>query len=648
LRLNGLVHASQTANGTGELLPGPAATLARLRPEGIARATSIGTDAVIGANESSCVPDADLANFNANGAKSRLRVWGLFIAVYGLANWLLPQGSESLGVSLHALLWPGIALVGACLAVIYLPLARRYPWPVFYLQTAIGLVVLSICIHVGASDEMAVAARLLFVLILVPPHLVSQRAGTVATLGCIVAHLCVVAAEDGVSAATFVSGGALGPVVAFVLIAMMASAHAGYIGHASGQLRNLAKHLDESRRRLGHLVDLAKTLNESSDLEGLFQRVNGAVRREFRADWCATYRTDRNRSTFELTVASEPTSCRRGPMKLEHLPVLDRLVGEGVIFLGRSEIGTVSALLGIPRSVSTIVLAALSRGSEMQGFLALGYDGERPCFSDGDLAQIAAVTEHATIALHKARLLEEERELSALKSEFLSTMSHELRTPINIIIGYIDMLQDADTGSLNDVQSQLFRSIDVQARELNELIESVLRIGKVESGRDAPVLAAVDIPHLVATIRVSIENLPHRDSVSLRWIGIDRLMGSIETDAARVGLVVRNLVGNAFKFTDEGEVRICLDRDGDELVIEISDTGEGIPDQSLPRIFDMFRQAEGGTDPRAKGVGFGLYIVDQTVRRLRGTVRVTSEVGVGTTFEVRLPGFVSAELAESA
>lgn len=600
------------------------------------------------AAETNYVPDSELAQFNVQSAKSRLRVWSLFVAVFGTASLMTAEPEATLGVSMGALVLPGIAAVLSCLAVIYLPIASRHPWPTFYAQMVIGLVTLSICIHVGASDDMAVAARLLFVLIFVPPHLVSQQAGTVATIACIVAHLVLAFAEDGLSWHTAGAGGTLGPVVAMVLVAMMARAHAGYIGTTTAQLRNLAAHLDQSRRRLGRLVDVAKALNESTDMQSLFDRVNSAVRREFRADWCATYRADRERGFFELAAASDRTTGRTARLRIDDWPLLHRLARTGVIFLERDESDRFVRALDMPPSIGTVVLAALSRGSEMQGVLVLGYRGERPHFSEGDLAQIAAVTEHATVVLQKARLLDDERELSAMKSEFLSTMSHELRTPINIILGYIEILRDPETGDLNQAQGELFASIERQARELNDLIESVLQVGRIESGRDRIVVAPVEFGRLAATIAAAVENLPRREGVRLIWSGGDRIHGTLETDASRVALVVRNLVGNALKFTLHGSVSIHFARDGGDLSIEVADTGPGIPAASLPTIFDMFRQVGNESGERARGVGFGLYIVDQTVRRLGGQVEVSSEVGKGTSFRMRIPGFAGVELKESA
>src|SRR5690606_18997992 len=118
---------------------------------------------------------------------------------------------------MRALLWPGLVAVASCLAVMYLPIARRHPWPTFYAQMVVGLVTLSMCIHLAATGDMAVAARLLFVLILVPPHMVSQRAGMVATLACLAAHMTLIGAGNGFTWAAFTAGASLGPMVAFVL-----------------------------------------------------------------------------------------------------------------------------------------------------------------------------------------------------------------------------------------------------------------------------------------------------------------------------------------------------------------------------------------------------------------------------------------------
>ena len=136
--------------------------------------------------------------------------------------------------------------------------------------------------------------------------------------------------------------------------------------------------------------------------------------------------------------------------------------------------------------------------------------------------------------------------------------------------------------------------------------------------------------------------------MAFEWETPEDLAQRIMTDRAKVSLVVRNLVSNAFKFTSDGQVRVRLTVQNEALVIEVSDTGVGIGAEHLPIIFDMFRQVDGSTTRRHGGVGLGLYIVKQFVTRLGGTVEVTSTLGHGTRFRVVLPGVIGDEHRSAA
>jgi signal transduction histidine kinase len=144
---------------------------------------------------------------------------------------------------------------------------------------------------------------------------------------------------------------------------------------------------------------------------------------------------------------------------------------------------------------------------------------------------------------------------------------------------------------------------------------------------------------LVEGLRSVTDRLPQPAAIRVEWEVRAPSAGEMVTDIPKVALILRNLVSNAFKFTDEGTVRVRIRAEDRSLLLIVSDTGMGIAAENLPMIFEMFRQLDSGGSSRGGGVGLGLYIVKQMVQRLNGTVEVESEPGRGSTFRIRIPGY---------
>src|SRR5439155_696456 len=210
---------------------------------------------------------------------------------------------------------------------------------------------------------------------------------------------------------------------------------------------------------------------------------------------------------------------------------------------------------------------------------------------------------HASIALQNARLVADLEAADRLKSEFVSTMSHELRTPLNVIIGYTEMLREGAVGPITLGQRELIDRLDARGRELLELIEATLHVGRLEAGRDMVEISAVALGDLLQALRSCTSGLPRADGVAFEWETPPDLAQRIMTDRAKVSLVVRNLVSNAFKFTSEGQVLVRMLLHDEAMVIEVSDTGVGIGAEHLPIIFDMFRQVDGSATRRRRAAG---------------------------------------------
>jgi signal transduction histidine kinase len=531
-------------------------------------------------------------------------------------------------------------------SVLRFGIGERTPWILFHTQHAVDLVAVTVGIGAAASGATALLFHLLYILVIVPPSLMSARAGLVVALGASLGHEILLLLDRGWSVATVTSVESVAPVFLFFLVAQQCFFYAAHLEAKNAALAQLASHLQRSRERLARLVDVARVLTSTLDTSQLWARVNQAALEELGADWAATFLVDGTRQTYRLAAVSDPPippdelACSELP--IDTWPALIRLRAERAVMLSGADARDVPALLTGGRPLHTLLLAGLYREGEVVGVLALGYDPSTPIATAGALDQLNGIVEHATIALRNAELLDEARQASVMKSEFVSTISHELRTPLNVIIGYTDMLRDDAVGALTAAQHEVFERINAEARGLFELIEATLQVGRIETRSDAVTLARVPMSGLIAALRAGVATLPRPATVDFAWDIMPDASGTMITDSAKVVLIIRNLVSNAFKFTSAGQVRVQARTHGRHLIVSVADTGIGIAPGSIPIIFDMFRQLDGGA-ARGGGVGLGLYIVKQMVRRLHGAIEVDSALGQGSEFRVTLPGYEADE-----
>ena len=222
------------------------------------------------------------------------------------------------------------------------------------------------------------------------------------------------------------------------------------------------------------------------------------------------------------------------------------------------------------------------------------------------------------------------------KSEFLATMSHELRTPLSVIMGYTDLLLEETFGMLSDEQAHPLRRIYASARELLDLITAVLDMSRLEAGRLPMEVKAVELPALLEELKAETQGVQERSALDFVW-QVEKQLPLLYTDAGKLKIVLKNLIGNAVKFTTEGRITVAVQGYRQGVEITVSDTGSGIPAEALGLIFEPFQQAESAMTRSQGGTGLGLYIVKRLLELLGGTVVVESEVGRGSTFRVWVP-----------
>ena len=225
---------------------------------------------------------------------------------------------------------------------------------------------------------------------------------------------------------------------------------------------------------------------------------------------------------------------------------------------------------------------------------------------------------------------------NSAKSQFLASMSHELRTPLNAIIGYSEMLQEdatdrGDPSSIPDLQK-----IHSAGKHLLALINDVLDLSKIEAGKMELFLESFDIAPLVDQVATTVRPLVEKNANRLT-VQCAEGVGAMHSDATRLRQVLLNLLSNASKFTDHGQITLDVTRDGGDVVFRVRDTGIGMTPDQLSRLFEAFTQAEASTAAKYGGTGLGLAISRRFCQLMGGDVAVESTAGKGSVFTVRIP-----------
>ena len=249
----------------------------------------------------------------------------------------------------------------------------------------------------------------------------------------------------------------------------------------------------------------------------------------------------------------------------------------------------------------------------------------------------------SALAIQNARLFREiekkGRELevaSKHKSEFLANMSHELRTPLNAILGYTELILDKIYGNVPEEIQEVLERVEKNGRHLLSLINDVLDISKIEAGQLSLSLNDYSMKEVVQTVVTSVESLAAEKNLALK-VRVSPEVDYGRGDEQRIYQVLTNLVGNAIKFTEAGEVEVEVTASNDTFVVSVSDTGPGLSGADQQKIFDEFHQVDGSSTRKKGGTGLGLSIAKRIVEMHGGRIWVESTLGEGSTFSFTLP-----------
>jgi signal transduction histidine kinase len=260
----------------------------------------------------------------------------------------------------------------------------------------------------------------------------------------------------------------------------------------------------------------------------------------------------------------------------------------------------------------------------------------------------------SAIAIQNARLFREleakRRELEVAgrhKSQFLANMSHELRTPMNAILGYTELIADGIYGSVPERMREVLQRVDASGRHLLGLINDVLDLSKIEAGQLTLTVADYSMKEVVETVVAAVEALAAEKRLRL-VVDLAPELPIGRGDQRRLAQVLLNLVGNAIKFTEQGQIAIRVGAAAGLFTIAVSDTGPGIAPADQERIFEEFQQADTSTTRPQGGTGLGLAIARRIVAMHGGWIRVESVLGDGATFRFTIPVRVEQPVGRAA
>jgi signal transduction histidine kinase len=286
--------------------------------------------------------------------------------------------------------------------------------------------------------------------------------------------------------------------------------------------------------------------------------------------------------------------------------------------------------------VGPLLMAPLIAHDRVLGTLAVMRDFQSIPFNARESQRLRVIADHAALALWKEQLYEQAQAAGEAKGRFLGTISHELRTPLTALTGYEELLTDQVIGPLSDAQMDVLARMRAVTQHLASMIEEVLAYTSLEQGHEVVRPTDFLADDLLVAAAAVVEPAARRKQIALICASsVEPIRLTSGVDKARQVLV--NLAGNAVKFTDAGEIRLSVAREGAEVRFAVQDTGIGISPTDLAQLFHPFAQVETGLTRRYGGTGLGLYISRRLAGLLGGRVEVESTPGLGSTFTLVLP-----------
>ncbi len=414
------------------------------------------------------------------------------------------------------------------------------------------------------------------------------------------------------------------------------------------ELRQRTSDLARSVGELQALGDVSQAVNSTLDLQKVLETIVSRATQLSGTEAGTIYVYDENQNEFQMSANYGLSDDLISEMRDAHLNLSDAIAAAAKT--GEpDQVADLQTAPGIPANVIMLragyrsrLLVPLLRSDEIIGALVVRRKapGEFPRSTIDLLRTFAS---QSVLAIQNARLFTEIEEkgkqlevASQHKSQFLANMSHELRTPLNAILGYTELILDGIYGDTPEKMSNVLNRVQSNGKHLLGLINDVLDLSKIEAGQLTLSLADYSIRDVVHTVFTAVESLANNKQIALK-IDVAKDIPAGHGDERRLTQVLLNLVGNAIKFTDQGEVAIKATGSNGSVTVAVRDTGPGIAPADQGKIFEEFQQADSSATKTKGGTGLGLSIAKRIVEMHGGKLWVESEVGHGATFAFTVP-----------
>jgi signal transduction histidine kinase/putative methionine-R-sulfoxide reductase with GAF domain len=415
--------------------------------------------------------------------------------------------------------------------------------------------------------------------------------------------------------------------------------------------------LTESLQQQTATADVLKVISRSTfDLQAVLDTLTESAARLCEADVAAMHRQQGENYQAIATYGSSPEHRRLILSRIPFEAGRGSVLGRTVLERKPTQVADVLAdpdysLLEVQKTVGfrTVLGVPLLREGNPIGAVMLMRLTVRP-FTDRQIELAQTFADQAGIAIENVRLFDEIQdksrqleEASQHKSQFLANMSHELRTPLNAILGYTELMADGAYGEPSEKMLGILKRLEANGRHLLGLINDVLDLSKIEAGQLVLELSEYSIQDIAQTVRSTLEPLAADKKLAFKLELAPELPAG-HGDGRRLTQVLINLVGNAIKFTDAGEVAIKAEANNGSFHVSVRDTGPGISTADQAKLFQEFQQADNAITKKKGGTGLGLAISKRIIEMHGGKIWVESQVGQGSTFAFTLPVIVERQL----